>query len=70
MIIVDLGKNLEAEISRVAAASGKNEVDVIREAIERYLEEIEDSRLVSLSRKFDGRVRSISKLRKRLGLND
>lgn len=67
MIVVNLGKELEAEISRVAAVSGKTEAALIREATERYIEDIEDSMLASLSRKLGGRVRSISKLRKRLG---
>ena len=70
MIVVNLGRKLEAEISRVAAASGKTEAAVIREATERYLEDIEDSMLASLSRKLGGGVRSISQLRKRLWLND
>jgi len=68
MIVVNFGRKLEAEISRVAAASRKTEATVIREATERYLEDIEDSMLASLSRKLGGRVRSISKLRKRLEL--
>jgi predicted DNA-binding protein len=69
MLTVRLDKELEAAIARIAAVTGKSESSVVREAVSRYLEDIEDAALVNKSRAAGGRARSIARTRRLIGLN-
>jgi len=48
---------------------GRSESSVVREAVSRYLEDIEDVALVNKSRAAGGRARSIAWTRRLIGLN-
>lgn len=69
MLAIRLEKTLENEIAELAAAKGSSKSAVVREAIVRYLEDLEDVALVARARKARGRGRSIAEVRKALGLD-
>ncbi|HET6756109.1 MAG TPA: ribbon-helix-helix protein, CopG family [Burkholderiales bacterium] len=68
MLAIRLEKALENEIAKLAAAKGSSKSAVVREAVVRYLEDLEDVALVTRARKVRGRGRSIAELRRALGL--
>ena len=69
MLIVKLGRGLEAAIARIAVVAGKFESSIVREAVVRYLKDIEDAALVKKSRAASGRAKPITAVRKVLGLD-
>jgi predicted DNA-binding protein len=69
MLTVRLDKELEAAIARVARETGGSKSSVVREALLRFLEDIEDAALVGRARRTGGRAQSIAAIRKTLGLN-
>ncbi len=69
MLTVRLNKELETAIARIAKYSGITKSRVVREALVRYLEDIEDAALIKKSRAAGGRAKPIAALRKALGLD-
>ena len=69
MLTVRLDKQLEAAIARVAKATGRTKSSVVREALLRYLEDIEDAALAGRARRTGGRTKSIAEIRKAIGLS-
>lgn len=63
-----LDKQLEAAIARLAKATGSTKSSVVREALLRYVEGIEDVALVAQARNFGGRDKSIAEVRKAMGI--
>lgn len=68
MLAIRLGKELEKRIAELAEARGGNKSTVVREAVIRYLEDLEDIALARRAKKAGGRARSITEVRKSLGL--
>lgn len=69
MVSVRIDKELEAAIARVAKETGRTKSSVVREALVRYLEDIEDAALVVQARRAGGRAKSIAGVRKAIGLS-
>ena len=73
MLALRLEKELEDRVARVAAAKGSNKSAVVREAVIRYLEDQEDALLAQRARamneKSGGKAKSITEVRKALGLD-
>ena len=69
MLAVRLEKQLEAAIARIAEATGSTKSSVVREAVVRYLEDREDAALAEQARAAGGRAKSITEVRKALGLD-
>jgi len=69
MLAIRLEKELEKRIAELAEARGGNKSTVVREAVIRYLEDLEDIALVRRAKKAGGRARSIAEVRKSLGLD-
>lgn len=69
MLAVRLEKQLEAEIARVAEATGSTKSGVVRDAVVRYLEDREDLALAQRAKAAGGRAKSIAEVRKSLGLD-
>ena len=68
MIAIRLDKEIKRELDLLAESMGSNRSAVVREAILRYLEDNED---LELARKIKSRVKSsksLSQVRKELGL--
>jgi len=68
MLAIRLEKELEAKIAKIAAAKGGNKSAIVREAVIRYLEDLEDAVLAQRARKAGGKTRTIAEIRKALGL--
>jgi RHH-type rel operon transcriptional repressor/antitoxin RelB len=69
MLAIRLEKELEKRIAELAEARGGNKSTVVREAVIRYLEDLEDIALARRAKKAGGRARSIAEVRKALGLD-
>jgi len=69
MLAIRLEKDLEEEIDLLAKAKGSNRSAVVREAIVRYLEDNEDLELAKQALAETGSSKSLSDLRKDLGLD-
>ena len=69
MLAIRLEKDLEEEIDLLAKAKGSNRSAVVREAIVRYLEDNEDLELAKQALAETGGSKSLSDLRKDLGLD-
>ncbi len=69
MLTIRLDKELEAAIARVTRETGGTKSSVVREALLRFLEDIEDVALVRRARSTGGRAQSIAEVRKSLGLS-
>lgn len=69
MLTIRLEKELEAAIARVARETGSSKSSVVREALLRFLEDIEDAALVRRARNTGGRAQSFAEIRKTLGLS-
>jgi predicted DNA-binding protein len=69
MLTVRIDKELEAAIARIARATGRTMSSVVREALLRYLEDIDDAALVAQARRTGGRTKSIAATRKAIGLD-
>jgi RHH-type rel operon transcriptional repressor/antitoxin RelB len=69
MLAIRLEKELEKRIAELAEARGGNKSTVVREAVIRYLEDLEDIALARRAKKAGGRARSIAEVRKSLGLD-
>lgn len=70
MLAIRLEKELEKRIAELAEARGGNKSTVVREAVIRYLEDLEDIALARRAKKAGGRASSIAEVRKALGLGD
>ncbi|MEW6427456.1 MAG: DUF6290 family protein [Thermodesulfobacteriota bacterium] len=68
MLAVRLDQELERQIDLLAKARGSNRSAVVREAIVRYLEDIEDLELATQALSETGENLSLKELRKELGL--
>jgi RHH-type transcriptional regulator, rel operon repressor / antitoxin RelB len=66
-LAVRLEKELENRLAKLAAAKGSNKSAIVREAVVRYLEDLEDVTLVAQARRVRGRNKSIAETRKALG---
>jgi RHH-type rel operon transcriptional repressor/antitoxin RelB len=69
MLAIRLEKDLEEEIDLLAKSKGSNRSAVVREAIVRYLEDNEDLELAKQALAETGSSKSLSDLRKDLGLD-
>jgi len=69
MLAIRLEKDLEEEIDLLAKSKGSNRSAVVREAIVRYLEDNEDLELAKQALAETGGSKSLSDLRKDLGLD-
>jgi RHH-type rel operon transcriptional repressor/antitoxin RelB len=69
MLAIRLEKELEKRIAELAEARGGNKSSVVREAVIRYLEDLEDIALARRAKKAGRRARSIAEVRKSLGLD-
>ena len=69
MLAIRLEKDLEEEIDLLAKAKGSNRSAVVREAIVSYLEDNEDLELAKQALAETGSSKSLSDLRKDLGLD-
>ena len=69
MLALRLEKELEDRVARVAAAKGSNKSSIVREAVIRYLEDQEDTVLAQRARDAGGKAKTISEVRKALGLD-
>ena len=69
MLALRLEKELEDRVARVAAAKGSNKSTILREAVIRYLEDQEDTVLAHRARDAGGKAKTISEVRKALGLD-
>lgn len=69
MLAIRLEKELEKRIAELAEARGGNKSTVVREAVIRYLEDLEDIALARRAKKAGGRAKSIAEVRKSLGLD-
>ena len=69
MLAIRLEKDLEKRIAELAEARGGNKSTVVREAVIRYLEDLEDIALARRAKKAGGRAKSIAAVRKSLGLD-
>ena len=68
MLAIRLEVELENEIAKLAEAKGSSKSAIVREAVVRYLEDVEDIALVMQARKVRGRGKSIAEVRRALGL--
>ena len=68
MLAIRLGKELEKRIAELAEARGGSKSTVVREAVIRYLEDLEDIALARRVKRAGGRARSIAEVKKSLGL--
>jgi predicted DNA-binding protein len=69
MLAIRLEKELEQEIDLLAKSRGSNRSAIVREAIVRYLEDQEDLDLVRQARQEGQGSKSLSELRRDLGLD-
>jgi RHH-type rel operon transcriptional repressor/antitoxin RelB len=69
MLAIRLEKDLEEEIDLLAKSKGSNRSAVVREAIVRYLEDNEDLELAKQALAETRSSKSLSDLRKDLGLD-
>ena len=70
MLAIRLEKDLEQEIDILAKSKGSNRSAVVREAIDRYLEDNEDLELAKQALAETSSSKSLKDLRKDLGLDD
>jgi len=70
MLAIRLEKELEQELDLLVKARGSNRSSVVREALVRYLEDNEDLELAKQALAETGGSKSLSELRKDLGLDD
>ncbi len=69
MLTVRLDKQLEVAIVRLAKAAGRTKSSVVREALVRHIENIDDVMLSAQARRAGGRAKSIDEVRKTFGLS-
>lgn len=68
MLELKLTPDLDAALAREAKRTRKPKTTLARRAIESYLEEAADYRVVLAARKKRGRTTTLAEVRKRLGL--
>ena len=69
MLAIRLDKGIEQELDLLAKSRGSNRSAVVREAILRYLEDIEDLDLAKQAQSQTRGGKSLKQLRKELGLD-
>lgn len=70
MLAVRLDGELLDEVDALATQQGKNRSAIVREALIRYIEDMEDIALAEKSLKTGGNNLSVKEARKALGLED
>jgi RHH-type rel operon transcriptional repressor/antitoxin RelB len=69
MLAVRLDSNLEQQLEELAKAKGSNKSALVRQAVVRMLEDEEDAALAEMAVKRLRSTKSLTKLRKELGLD-
>ncbi len=69
MFAIRLNKEIEAELDLLAKTKGSNRSAVVREAIFRYLEDNEDLELAKQAQSQTSGTKTLTQLRKELGLD-
>lgn len=69
MLTVRIDKELEVAIECLSKAEGRTKSGIVREALVRYIEDIDDAMLVAQARRAGGCAKSIAEIRKAIGLS-
>jgi len=69
MLALRLGKELDARLDTLARMKGRNKSELVREAIQRLLEDEEDLELAERALAKTRKAKPLRRLRKELGLD-
>lgn len=69
MLAIRIDAELEKKLDAAASALGKNRSLVVREALVRYLEDLEDAEMAELSLQNSQGTKTLDQVRRELGLD-
>lgn len=70
MIAIRLDPEMEQMLDMLSKAQGKNRSVIVREALFRYFEDLEDSQLAEMALQEMQSAKPLAELRRELGLDD
>ena len=70
MLALRIGSEMEKTLDAVAKALGKNRSEVVREALVRYFEDLEDAERAEASLRDLAGTKSLAEVRRDLGLDN
>ncbi|CAK0759267.1 Ribbon-helix-helix protein, CopG family [Azospirillaceae bacterium] len=69
MLMIPLTPEIEQSLHAIATEHGRSEIDIIKDLIERYVEDQEDIRLAEEVMKNPGRIWTMEEVEQELGLD-